>query len=685
MAGDVLTRTIEVRNTRQGPIAALRFSDQHPPGIAINLAGTAGQNSAILFEADVPGSYFTAFGDGDPFFEYNEVVIFTEEVTVTDCGIPPNTIVSLVQIGWGCDGTICQSDSAEAAVAVLPSGNNPLLVFTPLYAPPLSYCGSEPAVQEFLVVNTGNTIAENLNVTMMSSDSFRLGMDIHSFQLNTGTGWAPLQATSGLTAPLASCNIDSFYKTTTINLPALAPGDSLRVRFDAYFCQFNCQSDNVGMKGIFTYSKVCPQGSVGSGAFELAPNEAELALDARVYYDIGVCLGNNTVHTFDYWVESKRLQTFDGYLRLKLKLPWGIFWESGCVPELDGQTPLLVAIDTVVNVETAVNLVFKLPMSVDSVAGKLCLRTVCQDVSAYEPAIGYLPPSGEDFSIYPSDSTCSACVQKVEALTYLTTPDLDDECGVSVCDEFSLVLDCGCEEDTTGNFRITAFDSWRVNVGLRDNDDNRVADSYDPADSPFLRLDRFLPGDTMRTLTRGVVEGANLDEISFRIFNESWESDFGLDGGDAFGILTAKPGFTDADQLRFLDGSVTLIIASSGQQYTCPVGAASAISDQHYVEVAEPNVRPEDVTEQFVSMFHQFTIDIPLLATLGCVPTDLKLQPGDYSPGLRRAAAHQFSQHRLQHRKFACLEIRPLPAAASTPVLRVQRARHTTCLPITRL
>ena len=187
MAGDVLTRTIEVRNTRQGPIAALRFSDQHQPGIAINLTGAAGQNSAILFEADVPGSYFTAFGDGDPFFEYNEVVIFTEEVTVTDCGIPPNTIVSLVQIGWGCDGTICQSDSAEAAVAVLPSGNNPLLVFTPLYAPPLSYCGSEPAVQEFLVVNTGNTIAENLNVTMMSSDSFRLGMDIHSFQLNTGT------------------------------------------------------------------------------------------------------------------------------------------------------------------------------------------------------------------------------------------------------------------------------------------------------------------------------------------------------------------------------------------------------------------------------------------------------------------------------------------------------------------
>ncbi|HRI58583.1 MAG TPA: gliding motility-associated C-terminal domain-containing protein [Saprospiraceae bacterium] len=447
--------------------------------------------------------------------------------------------------------------------------------------------------------------------------------------MNSGTGWAPLQASSGTTTLLVPCSIDSFYRRVTLDLPTLAPGDSIRVRFDTYFCQYACYSDNVGILASYTYNKVCPQNSLVTGKFELEPDEAS-EIESKVYYDIGVCLENNAVYTFDYWVKSKQLLTFDGYLRVKLKLPWGIFWENSCTPMPDGQTPLSLTIDTVPNTSTTVNLVYQLPMSADSVFGKICLRNICQAVSAYEPGIGILPPSGEDYLIYPSDSTCSACIQRVEAETFLTTtPDLDDECGVSDCDEFELVLNCGCEDDTVGNFRITAFDSWRANVGLRDNDDNRSADSFAPANSPLLRLDRFLPGDTMRTLTRGVVEGSNLSEVSFRIFNESWQSDFGLGGGDAFEMLTAKTGFSNADLLRFLDGSVTLKIAAGGQQFTCPIGAASAISDQHFIEVTEPNIRPEQVNDELASMFHQFTVDIPLLATLGCVPADLKLQPGD--------------------------------------------------------
>ncbi|HRI58147.1 MAG TPA: hypothetical protein PK228_00410, partial [Saprospiraceae bacterium] len=184
MAGDVLTRTITVRNTRQGPVTAIHFSDEHQTGLSINLAGVGGQNSSMLFEADVPGSYFSAFGDGDHLFEYNEVVTFTEEISITHCGIPQKTVTSLIQIGWGCDGAVCQSDSAEASVTILPSNNNPLLVFTPLYAPAVSYCGNEPAVQEFIVFNAGNAPAENLIVTLLSKDSSRLGLDIHSFQLN---------------------------------------------------------------------------------------------------------------------------------------------------------------------------------------------------------------------------------------------------------------------------------------------------------------------------------------------------------------------------------------------------------------------------------------------------------------------------------------------------------------------
>lgn len=628
--GDVFTRTVTVRNTRQGPIATLRFRDQHQPGISIQLAGAAGQNTPVLFSADVQGTFFTAFGDGDELFEFDEVVTLTEQITITDCGIPEKTIKSDITAGWGCDAAFCQSDSAEAFVTIKTSQDNPFIAAIPLYAPPKGYCGNAPSLQEFILINLGNAPAEDINVSLLSGDSMRLGIDIQSIRVDTGSGWMPVSDVFGIPGLLTPCEIDSFYRQAGIGLPGLAPGDSLRVQFETRFCQYPCRTDNEEIRGIFSYKKLCPAGSVASGTFSLEPNEAELAIDSKVYFDIGTCMENGATYTFDYWIESKQLQSHDGYLRLELVLPWGIFWDDNCVPVLDGQSPLVVDVASVPDTQTVVSLVYDLPFSTDSVAAEFCLRNICQAVSTYEPLLPNLPPVGEDYVLYPSDNTCSACIRELTANSLLVnTPDIDDDCGLIVCDPFELVLDCGCDEDTTTNFRVTEFDSWRLNVGLRDDDNDRKADSFEPATAPQVRLDRFLPGDTMRTLTRGVVEGNNLDEVRFRIFNESWQSDFGLAGGDAYEMLAAKTGFTDANLLRYIDGTMVLTIAGSGQQYTCPIGAAAVISDRHFVQIAEPNIRPEEIKDRFASMFHEFAIDLPLLATTGCVPAGLKLQTGD--------------------------------------------------------
>lgn len=56
--GDVVMRMITMKNTRQGPIQSLSFSDQHFPGISIQLVGGINQvNVPTLFTADIPAAF----------------------------------------------------------------------------------------------------------------------------------------------------------------------------------------------------------------------------------------------------------------------------------------------------------------------------------------------------------------------------------------------------------------------------------------------------------------------------------------------------------------------------------------------------------------------------------------------------------------------------------------------------
>lgn len=635
-AGNVLTRTVSVRNTRQGAIRSLRFVDQHQGGMDITLAGIGGQNAPNLFQATVPGSYFTAFGDGDDLFEFNETITFTELITLKDCGVPEKISKSTITLDWGCDGTSCQADSTTAEVKFLPSNQNPLLLFVPNYGPPLSNCGDIFSVQEFLIINVGNAIAEDINLDINTMDSVRLGIVPGTFEWNDGGGWQPVAANNTVSTMLANCDIDTMQRYAAITLPSILPGDTLRVRFETAFCQYVCFTEIPGLQCAYSYKRVCPVGQLSTGSFGIFPDQEALNLESRIYFDIGVCLENDQAYEFDYWVKSKQLLNFTGFLRVQLALPWGLFWEPSCVPILDGQMPMAMTIDTFPNTLTTVNLTFQLPMSQDSVFGKICLRSFCLDPTAYESSLPSTPNSGSDFTIYPTKEGCLPCVQKVNAVTFLTTsPNANANCGISVCDEYPLILNCGCEDPRcvgggmSENYFPTEFDSWRINKGLQDDNDDRKADNLNTANSPLIRLDRFLPGDTMRTVTRGVVVGASISAVSFRLFNEVWQSDFGLDGGDGFDILAAKNDMTSADALNYLNGSLVLKITSTGQQYTCPIGHANVISDRHYVKIAEPNIRPEQVYDELTSMFHEFVIDLPLLAATGCIPQNLLLHSGD--------------------------------------------------------
>ena len=635
--GQVLTRTITVSNTRQGPVSSLQFSDQHFPGLSIQLAGIGGTNSTpILFEATVPGSYFTSFGDGDNLLEFNETVTFTEQITVEYCGAASFSNPSTIQIGWGCGDEICQSDVVTAEITVLPAaGENATLKFVPLYAPPISECAGEAATQELLIINTGAIAAQDLLLILLANDTARLGMDYNSIAYQVGTTWVPLLPVSGTQQALPACGVTSYYSKINVGLFPVPPGDTVRVRFDTYFCQPSCEKEEVGVTGLYFYQSACPTANAQNGYISFAPDTLQSVLESKIYFDIGDCIANNSVHAFDYWVKSKRLLHSTGYIRLEMELPWGLFWQNDCDLTLGGKVASLVKVDTVLNVSTTLHLAFQLPMSQDSVGGLLCLLNICQEPVTYSPAIPEPPPSGASYTVYPVAPPCSPCIQKIKATTSIgTTPDVATSCGISVCDGYELVLDCGCGDPgcvgnpSIGPLIVAEYDAWRTNVGLRDDNDDRIADNTSPANPALIRRDRFLPGDTMRTQLRGVIAEGAIGGVSFRIFNEAWQSDFGLDDGDSFQLPEGQSLFTNEDSLRYIGGSVVLKITATGETYMCPVASALRV-DENHIKIAIPNVRPQEPYDQLITMFHQFNISLSDLADAGCIPAGLALQVGD--------------------------------------------------------
>lgn len=633
--GQVLTRTIKVRNTRQGAIPALRFSDKHLPGIDIALAGVGGTNIAgSLFEADVPGSFFTGFGDGDALLEFNEEVVLTEQITVTDCG--PLLIPSDIRVGWGCAGNICQPDSTVATVNVKPSTQNPALAFYPKYAPPQNQCAETPAIQELLIVNTGPVPAEYVNLSFLVLDTLLLGMDIASFQINTSAGWSALAPAGGVTQNLPACDSDDFYKLISLKTPLIPPGDSVYLRFNTYLCQAPCGADFAQFGAAFSYPLACPQDSFVSGGFQFEPAIANSAPVSKVYYNIGQCLDNNGVYALDYWIRSGRLFQSSGYLQVVFDLPWGLYWEDNCFQNLGGKSPLSVEKSSIPGISSQVRVTFALPFNQDSVSADLCLRYVCSPDLPCQSGIPSVPPRGADYMVFPPGVDCVPCDLEVRVQSYFL-PELSSEpaCVVSACDAFILSVNdvCGAGGGGGGNGgggggfpdKVSVeYDAYRLNLGLRDDNDDRLADNNTPPTLSKIRRDRFLTGDTLRTELKAVVLQGTLDGLDFRQFHEAWASDFGIADGDTFFLPATKLGFTNYDTTRYLGGRIILKIAATGAQFECAIPTPGERSDMHIFTIAEPNIRPYVVLDRVASMFNRFK-----LFAAGCLPTGSTLTAGD--------------------------------------------------------
>lgn len=652
--GQVLTRTLHVKNTRLGAVKHLVFNDLHNTGIAVHTPGAVVENDQpAVFTARFDGSFFSNFGDGDALLEFGETVLIVEEITVTDCGLPfAFEVNSDLTAAWSClpASPPCQGDSTRAEVLVLPFTALPRLVFYPEYGYPFDRCAAEPALQRIVVVNEGPAAATNVLVQLASPFSTALGIDGASFRLKTGGAETPLPANLTVPDTLLPCGA-TYDSMVTVVIPVVPGLDTVELLFHTFYCSEICQSFLPPLSGTFFHLKECPEGGSVADTFILAAGDRANWLGA-VQFALSECVEDGQTYNFNYAVASERLLDTIGVAWLQFDLPWGLFWDPNCAPLADGEAPVSMTIDTLVTYDTItrVRIAYDLPLPNDSLLIPFCLRATCRDDATYTGLSTTVPPD-ETGNFFLFNPLCAFCGYHSGA-SFLLTRELTDDpsCGISSCSDFNLHTSCDCpiyggggggNPDTIptdpsccpgGSYeRRDHYDAYRLNLGLADHDNDRHAESG-AVDTALVRRDRFIPGDTMRVeLRTGILTGDSICGVSYNIFTETIRSDIGYgDANDTFAIVVARDFLANPQRFRQVGTQIRIWDASEDSIYSCFIDTAfTAYYQKLYGIIAPVNTQPIAKTDELVTMRHNLSLNSDALEAFDCLPECFMFAAGD--------------------------------------------------------
>lgn len=624
--GDTLLRTIKVRNTRLGPIRALSFSDQHYPGYDAQLLGAVQEvNGPVLYRSVLPGSFFTAFGNGDTLFQFNEELTLIERVIITDCGTPSFDNPSIIRIGWGCGVDQCQYDSVDLLVSILPSTQNPLLRFEGVYQPPVDFCASLPATNILRVINDGELPAQNVFLDVRSGlgDSFS-GMDPASFEYNAGAGWLPIAVSLVTNQELPDCGA-TYLSRAAVILPEVPAKDTVLLRYQYFTCFPECKK-GIGVPFVFTfYRKACPETATVTDSIPFVVDSTSLAIQHFFRLNFNGCMEEGQSYPVEWVAVSPRFLTDTGFYQVKLQLPSGLVWDPSCIPTIGGMAPVFMQVDPGQDPVLS----FPLPFTNDTVDFQFCLQFVCGPGLGCTPLSTDLPQEGGSTTVFPQ-ACLFACKYEVHSVGRIVKEAEEVvDCGLSSCYDFPIIVkpECGSGGGglpcTTPLIGVSLdYRTYRTNYGWLDADDNRIMDAPLPADSAQIRLDRYIPGDTLRFELEGRILVNSFGDVPLRVFTESLASDAGLLDGDEIDVVAGRTIFTHKDSLGLVRAWLR-VKRLDGEEYSCEAPVIDYLH-QNYVQVQAVNIEPPLVIDRLVTMNRRF-----LLKVQSCAPDGLPLSIGD--------------------------------------------------------
>ena len=590
LAGDELTRTITIRNTRPGKVERFRFVDRHDRGLFISIEeGIVINSNSEIIEVEFGPDDFINIGNGDEFFDFNEELIIEENIIVDICDYTVRTIASELLTIWRCTGVSCPSveNSFFSIINVEESPNiGDILEVTTIDSLPECLCNEQGNIQGLRIVNTSD-VSNAFDIVIRIEQSLP---DVNIINNPVTVDRGGVISTQEIVVDelvVQTCNETiETYKIIQFEIGPIAPMEEITITWESLYC-FQEPKDAIENRWFYRYNykKDCaPPPDVNQSGRDFSNVGNELSIEGELLGDF--FLSENERFEFLYVLQSDLISVIEGTLLVEYMIP--------CLLELEdtdwefaGTTPVLVEEETE-DGTTTISLYYNMPLdvNVDSIAFPVLLSCGV--------ACAEMPTMQETNSSCPDDCILEGKELDIFAAAYILQDDTcTDSCAVQTCTSRKYNYECDFEaviEDIPGYLNST-ISSQRTTLGGVDNDDDNCLDVSGSLDLEKIRLDRVRVKDTFQISTSSEVV-TELPDFEFENFALLLKIDRELIEGMSPSLLSQEfPQIVNPDNgLVHIGNKVRITDVSTGMVYNCtdlPIAYDKNIITRPYIVIDE--------------------------------------------------------------------------------------------------
>ncbi|MDF2457430.1 MAG: hypothetical protein K0R51_3423 [Cytophagaceae bacterium] len=510
--GDTITRKIVLTNTGGGKFDGyLQFKDQFGEFVEIETIYSTTSGQTVISSGEINDSTylfsgrFTNIPNGDS-------IVIIEKVIVRKC-IKEDEGKSSIFIDWSCNGnSLCNKVDPYPIIAqILKNKKKPEIVITKTLIPESNCIGSKTKYV-YTVKNNGARPATNLQFSLEASDyNTYTYISKNSLALTNTAGLVLLNSTQSTLVPNPydvprlhsfdhSCIIaDPLYKWQ-FEFESLMPGDSFFVETEGTHCCPGSDTANVELvfeawNLLVKYKDECKEEEFRANSI----SESQNKLGLQQFYEPIVTdmhdpqRKNFEIFNIGFTTDFYRLNLNQASFKVRLKLDTGLVYVplTFKITSIYGYTLEPVSVNTLTGAgvdgyrDEFIEAVFDFPdtFNINKVFFTRFMRnsSVTFDLAAVCPAREPDSRFTQEFFVVPDNSCAPSC----EILLSSFTTNISVHCP-------------GC---ITPGWVATSHKAVRLNLGEKDNDNNRLPDNltYTAADRSKIKSNRGIPGDTIQT------------------------------------------------------------------------------------------------------------------------------------------------------------------------------------------
>ncbi len=524
--GGTYIRVVSIANGGYGSISSFVLEDIHDANStldAVNLGTINAEGSAITFTS----SDFTTIGNGDGYFDQNEVIVVEQKIGIAAC----DDFQSTLSAYWGCTGETTYSNVKKPQTNVVLYAPDLLFEATPSFN---TCVDGSPDNQQLKITNSGTGPANELEIEIdPGHDKQVSAIDISSITLSLN-GNSPSSITPIATeaAHTFSCLGTDPRDGFTLAIPPLQPGETIVLNWDTYTCATNT-CGNVRLIG-WEYEAVYTDMCNSKDYEDKGDGQEEKRKNIQTFFEYPTNLRDQEegLYTLIFHSAIFDMPEEDGaYFEIEYDIPLGLVW-NGNASDLD--------------------------LAYTSGSTEWMPSDIAYNNASRKLTAKYAMPIPDDFSLIHSTFDLNLTADCSEGggdanvkaqVYYVMNPSCDPLYRMRLACPQDGVTKLFCPGNCEHGLAFENFEIERVSLGISDNDQDGLPDDVDAPDFSKIKTNRVMVGDIFQTVFEGTIHTSAI--------YPSWDYAY------------ARSEMPYGNEIDVASAEVIIKDASTGQTLTC--------------------------------------------------------------------------------------------------------------------